>query len=227
MQLSAEKKQPKSKWKKIVSWTVTGICILFLVIALLFLIVSFVAKKNDNRAVEIFGYSFSVVETDSMTGEIEAGELITVKICDIEEAEVGANAVFIASDGALKGRQIVHKVIKVDSDESGKYIITKGVKENAPIDEPVYGERFVGIAVKHSAFLGGVAKFFGTPVNWILILTLLIGIPCIYALVKMIVKYSKEAKKEKAEESAAEREKLKQEILEEYQKDENGDDRKE
>lgn len=220
-----EKKQPQSKRKKIASWIVTGICILFLVLSVVLLILCFVAKRNESRSVEIFGYSFSVVETDSMAGEIEVGELITVKICSIEKAEVGANAVFIAQSGPIKGRQVVHKVIKADSDENGSYIITQGVKEGAPVDEPVYAENFVGIVVRHSVFWGKVAKFFGTPVNWILILAIVIGIPVIYALIKLIVKYGKEAKKEKAESAAAEREKLKREILEEYQRNENKDDR--
>ncbi|MDE6411838.1 MAG: hypothetical protein K2L02_04800, partial [Clostridia bacterium] len=211
-------KQPKSKRKKIVSWIVTGICILFLVLAVVLLILCFVAKKNESRSVEIFGYSFSVVETDSMTGEIEAGELITVKICGIEEAGVGANAVFIAESGQLKGRQVVHKVIKAAEDERGNYIVTQGVKAGAPIDDPVYSENFVGLAVRHSAFWGKVAKFFGTPVNWILILAIVIGIPVIYTLIRMIIKYGKELKKEKAEREAAEREKLKREILDEYHK---------
>lgn len=227
MDSGKEQKQSKSKWKKIVSWVVTGICILFLVLAVVLLILCFVAKKKDSRSVEIFGYSFSVVETDSMTGEIEAGELITVKICDIEEAEVGANAVFIAESGQLKGRQVVHKVVKIAEDERGRYVVTQGVKAGAPIDEPVYGENFVGIAVRHSAFWGSVAKFFSTPVNWILILAIVIGLPVIYALIRMIIKYSKELKKEKTESEAAEREKLKRELSEEYQKSENKDDRKE
>ncbi len=220
-----EKKQPQSKWKKVASWIVTGICILFLVLSVILLILCFVAKKNESRSVEIFGYSFSIVETDSMTGEIEVGELITVKICSIEKAKVGANAVFIAQSGQVKGRQVGHKVIEAGSDERGSYIVTQGVKEGAPVDEPIYAENFVGIAVRHSVFWGKVAKFFATPVNWILILAIIIGIPVIYALIKLIIKYSKEAKNEKAEDAAAEREKLKQEILEEYQKSQNKDDR--
>ena len=221
---SSKVKQPQSKWKKIASWIVTGICILFLVLSLILLILCFVAKKNESRSVEIFGYSFSVVETDSMTGEIEVGELITVKICSIDKAEVGANAVFIAESGQVKGRQVVHRIIEIGSNEKGNYIVTQGVKEGAPVDDPVYAENFVGIAVRHSVFWGKVAKFFGTPVNWILILAIVIGIPVIYVLIKLIIKYSKEAKKEKAESDAAERERLKQEILEEYQRSENKDD---
>ena len=199
---SAEKQEKRDgKTKKILSWIATGISILFLLIALFFLIVSLVAQKRESRAVEIFGYSFSLVQTDSMTGEIEVGELITVKICGIEEAEVGLNAVFIATDGPLKGQQIVHKIIRIDSDEQGEFIVTQGVKTGAPVDDPVYGEQFVGIAVRHSKFWGGVAKFFSTPVNWILILTVIIGVPCICMLIRLIIRYSKEAKREKQDSS--------------------------
>ena len=201
MDSDTKNEKQSGRAKKIISLIVTGISILFLLLALFFLIVSFVAKKRDSRAVEIFGYSFSLVQTDSMTGEIEVGELITVKICEIEEAEVGANAVYIASDGPLKGQQIVHKVIKADTDEKGSYIVTQGVKAGAPIDNPVYEEQFVGIVVRHSSFWGSIAKFFATPVNWILILAIIIGVPCIYVLIRLIIRYSKEAKREKSEKS--------------------------
>ena len=226
MDSSAKTKKNESKAKKITSWILSAISILFLVIAVFFLIATIAAQKKESRAVEIFGYSFSIVQTDSMTGEIEVGELITVKICKIDEAKVGVNAVYIASSGPLEGRQIVHKVIKAGVDEKGSYIITQGVKEGAPIDNPVYAEQFVGIAVRHSAFLGRVAKFFSTPVNWILILALVIGIPCTYWLIMTIIKLRKEAKQEKTESSAAEREKLKQQLLEEYQQKENNDRKK-
>ena len=204
---SAEKTANKSAVaKKVVSWVLTGISILFLLMALFFLIASIVARKKDNRAVEIFGYSFSIVQTDSMTGEIEVGELITVKICTIEKAEIGTSAVYIAASGPLIGHQIVHKVIEVGADENGTYIVTQGVKEGAPVDDPVYSEQFVGIVVRHSMFWGRLAKFFATPINWLLILTVIVGIPCIYLLVKLIIRYNKEAKKEK-EEKKSDREK--------------------
>ena len=199
METAEKTNKNKKTASQILSWVVTGISILLLVIAAFFLIVTLVAKKNDNRAVSIFGYSFSIVQTDSMTGEIEVGELITVKLCGIEKAEIGSNAVYIAASGQLQGQQIVHKVIEVSSDEKGSYIITQGVKEGAPVDDPVYAEQFVGIAVRHSVFWGKIANFFATPFNWILILALVVGLPCIYTLIKLIIKYSKEVKKEREE----------------------------
>lgn len=197
MDIAEKTVKNKKKASQILSWVVTGISILLLVIAAFFLIVTLVAKKNDSRAVSIFGYSFSIVQTDSMTGEIEAGELITVKLCTIEKVEIGSNAVYIAASGELMGQQIVHKVIEVN--EQGGYIITQGVKEGAPVDDPVYAEQFVGIAVSHSMFWGKIANFFATPFNWILILAIVVGLPCIYTLIKLIVKYSKEVKEEREE----------------------------
>lgn len=189
----------KKTASQILSWIVTGISILLLVIAAFFLIVTLVAKKNDSRAVSIFGYSFSIVQTDSMTGEIEVGELITVKLCGIDKAEIGSNVVYTASSGPLKGQQIVHQVIEISSDKEDYHIITQGVKEGAPVDDPVYADQFVGIVVRHSLFWGKIAKFFATPFNWILIVVLIVGLPCIYTLIKLVIKYSKEVKKEREE----------------------------
>ena len=83
----------------------------------------------------------------------------------------------------------------------------------------------MGIVVRHSVFWGKVVKFFGMPVNWILIFAIVIGIPLIYTLIKMIIKFGKEVKKEKTENSAAERERLKQQLLEEYRRSKNKEDR--
>ncbi len=219
--MSTDKINRKAKCKRILSWIVTILCIIFLLIAVFLVALCYLAIRNGSRSVEIFGYSFSIVQTDSMSPEIGVGELITVKICGIEEAEVGANAVFIETRGELTGLQIVHKVIRTDSDEKGVFIVTKGVKEGAPEDQPVYQETFVGIAVKHSAFWGKVASFFASPVNWVLILILLIGIPAVYMFTKMVVRFYKESRKEKAQADTAEREKLKLELLREYQNKNN------
>ena len=204
------------KRKKIISWVVSAVCILFLLLAIVLITLCYLSTRTGNRSVDIFGYSFSVVRTDSMSPEIKAGELITVKTCDISEATEGCNAVFIATEGELKGMQIVHKVVRIGSDERGAFIVTQGLKEGAPEDAPVYQETFVGIAVRHSVFWGKIATFFSTPVNWVLFFILLVGVPVVYTLTKKVVRFSKEAKKEKAQTRSEERERLKQELLEDY-----------
>lgn len=218
----------REMWKKVSSWIVTVVCIVLCVLAVIMLILTFAARKNGHRAVEIFGYSFSVVETDSMTGEIEVGELITVKICNIRDTEIGAHAVYIASEGSLAGRQIVHKVVETGIDEKGFFIITKGVKEGAPLDKPIYeaDNRFVGIAVSHSVFFGKVAEFFSSPENWILLLALLVGVPCVYAAIKLVVRYAGEAKREKSEAETANCKKTKQAAPPVQKTEENDKDRK-
>ena len=222
------KEKSRGNWKKVCSWIVTVVCIVLCVFAVVLLVLNVAAGKSERRSVEIFGYSFSLVETDSMTGEIEAGELITVKICDIREAAVGLNAVYVAAEGLLAGRQIVHKVIDSGTDERGFYLITQGVKEGSPVDKPVYESenRFVGIAVRHSAFFGKVAKFFASPENWILLLALIVGIPSVYASVKLVVKFGREVKKEKSTVSLRQ-EDPKEKISEDTKRSENDNDRKE
>jgi len=158
-----------AKVKKILSIVFTvlaGIIFLFAV----FVFIVTVKAKAENKSPEFFGYSFSIVVTDSMTPEIEVGELISVRTCDISEVEVGDNAVFIKVGGPLDGKRIVHKCIETGKDENGDYIITQGVKQFADIDGKTYAENFVGICTSHSAFLGGVATFFTRVENWIFLL---------------------------------------------------------
>ena len=164
-----------AKLKKAVSIALTVLSVLVFVFAAFVLTVAIIARSNGKQAV-LFGYSFSVVLTDSMTPEIAPGELVTVKHCDISAASVGENAVFIAQSGAVKGERVIHKIIETGTDEGGFYIITQGVKAGATPDEKTHTDEFVGLGVAHSAFLGGIAVFFSRPLNWVFLIVFVFGI---------------------------------------------------
>lgn len=183
--------QNKAKIRKAISITLTVLAVLIFACAVFVFALTAYAKSNGKQAV-LFGYSFSVVMTDSMTPEIQVGELVTVKNCPIESVEIGENAVYIAQSGALKGQRIIHKVEEKDVDGEGKtFIRTRGVKEGAPLDAPVYAEAFVGIGVSHSVFLGKIVVFFSNTVNWVCLLVFLFGVWLGVRQIKKLIFYAK------------------------------------
>jgi len=179
--------------KKVLSWILTAICILAVLFALALCFLSLSAKKN-NRAVELFGYSFSIVKTDSMTPEIKVGELITVKRCDISNVTIGDYAVWRGPIGGTEA-QIVHKTIETGTDEKGAFIVTQGVKEGTLPDAPVYADNFVGIAVNHSVFWGKVMGFLAQPYSLGAIFVTVIGLYVVVWLAKGIFQTVREMKK--------------------------------
>lgn len=184
-----ENLQGKKKIGSVVKVVLTS---LLFILAICIFVVSITARINGTQP-EFFGISFSIVLTDSMTPEIEVGDLVVVRRCDITEVEEGDNAVFISLSGAVKGQRIIHKVVKVGTDDEGAYLRTQGVKTGAVIDENyVRSDNFVGVEVFHSTVLGKIVSFFSKAQNWILIAVLAaLGIFA-YKQVRRIIKYTKE-----------------------------------
>ena len=179
-----------TKRNKAVSIVLTVLSVLIFVFAVCVFALSVYAKSNGKQAA--FGYSFSLVLTDSMSPEIKVGELVAVKHGSIERAQIGENAVYIAPEGhLLEGQRIIHKIIKKGTDERGTYVITQGVASGAPEDAPVYAEDFVGIGVAHSAFLGAIVGFFSNTLNWVFLTVFLFGIWLAVRQIRKLIAYTK------------------------------------
>lgn len=187
-----------TKRNKAVSIVLTVLSVLIFVFAVCVFALSVYAKSNGKQAA-FFGYSFSLVLTDSMSPEIKVGELVTVKHGSIERAQIGENAVYIAPEGhLLEGQRIIHKIIKKGTDERGTYVITQGVAAGAPEDAPVYAENFVGIGVAHSAFLGAIVGFFSNTLNWVFLSVFLFGIWLAVRQIRKLIAYTKPEQDEDA-----------------------------
>lgn len=173
-----------NKLKKVISITSYALSILIFVTALYIGIVSTVARSRGEQP-SVFGYSFSIVVTDSMQGEIEVGELIIYNRTEIGGIEEGDNIVFVARSGAVAGQSVVHKVNKIGVDEQGIFLETKGVNNDLPDEEYVRADNLLGIVVHHSAFLGLIVSFFSNIVNVIILFVVLIAV---FVAIKQIVK---------------------------------------
>lgn len=184
------------KLKKVISITSCALSILIFLTALYIGIVSTVARSRGEQP-SVFGYSFSIVVTDSMHGEIEVGELIIYSQTEIGSIEQGDNIVFVARSGAVAGRSVVHKVNQIGVDEQGVFIETKGVNNDLPDEDYVRADNLLGIVVHHSAFLGIIVSFFSNIVNVIILFVVLIAV---FVAVKQIVKIVRLIKEKPSEE---------------------------
>lgn len=110
--------------------------------------------------VNIFGYTYFVVATGSMSGTIEVNDVVIVKITD--NYNVGDVITYI-KDGSF----ITHRVVSVNDNQ----IITKGDVNNIE-DDPILKENVIGI-VSTVFSLSILFKFLGVSIIIFVFLTLI------------------------------------------------------
>ena len=91
----------------------------------------------------VFGYTIYIVQTDSMTGELEVGDVILTKRTD--DYEIGSVVTYIATTGLLKGQPITHKIVDIYEENGIQMVQTKGVKAGSPLDIPIKGDQIIGV----------------------------------------------------------------------------------
>lgn len=162
---------------------------LIAVAATCLLVVSVVAKIQY-KPVYVFDYTLNVVVTDSMEPEIMVGDFVLAKRVDIDTLKVGDNIIF--QHGKIR---IIHSVYEIETDESGKRIITtKGINVDRPDVLKVTEETLVGIQVgQPSAFLGRIFSILKSPYTWICVSVLIVLSWIIVKLCKNISRLKKEA----------------------------------
>ena len=102
-----------------------------------------------------------IVLTDSMYPEIESGDLIICHTIDAEAVREGDVIAFF--DPAGSGQTIVtHRVIEIIGSGSELSFRTKGDANNAADQEPVSGDKLVGLYRMRIAGAGRVALFMQT-----------------------------------------------------------------
>ena len=163
----------------------------------------------------IFGVSLFLVQTPSMEGTIEVGDLVVVKHSSFAKAEVNDIISFFCIDPnqPIYGEAIVHRVIEITP--SGE-LVTKG---DANLAEDLYGVNsgnYIGKVIYVSTFLGKI--FSGISSSYAIVFVIVIAVLLNIAVfeIKKILKLKKEENEESKE---AEQERLKQELLEEIKKE--------
>ena len=160
--------------KKVLSKILGIILNILLIIAFLILIFGIYynvqTKLLNKEYVNIFGYTFFEVATGSMSGSIEVGDVVLVKITN----EVQENDIIVFKEN---NSFITHRVIKKDGD----IITTKGDANNTE-DSPITIDKVLGKVTGVIENVGIIRKVITSPAVLIsiTITLILLGIVVIY-----------------------------------------------
>jgi len=145
---------------KLLNFVTTLIIILLFISVVASFQTTFLGKKYNN----FFGYSLFEIKTASMSGEMEIGDWILVKVTK----DVKLNDIITFEN---EGSFVTHRIIETYKDT----YITKG-DTNTAKDTPVNKNQIVGKLVKVLPKFGIIKKtLFNTQVLIVLILTLIVG----------------------------------------------------
>ena len=137
--------------KKIVKYIATGFLVFLVFLCLYTFIVTDILKKDY---VNVFGYSYFVVATGSMSGYIEVNDIIFVKLDkNVKHMDIDDVITFKNKEGEI----ITHRIIS----KSGGNIITQGDRNNTP-DEAITSKDIIGkvkLIIPPSLILKSIAIF--------------------------------------------------------------------
>ncbi len=212
-------------FNKILAIALDVIIVLLLILAIIFVVATVSASKNDGVG-QIFGKSIFSVQSPSMSGTFEEGDVIIGNVFDVNNDEVHVGDIITFYETSVMGRYVnTHRVVRI---EGGK-IYTQG-DANALEDtntvsrdrilaiyphvgecsQDVHAEHAKGTSSTHTndiAILGGVGNvidFLKEPLGFVLCILLPLGLFVAYEVFNFI-KAFKEYNKEKAEVIAMEK----------------------
>lgn len=137
--------------KKTMKYIATGFLVFLVSLCLYTFVVTDILKKDY---VNVFGYSYFVVATGSMSGYIEVNDIIFVRLDNnIKHMDIDDVITFKNKEGEI----ITHRIIS----KSGKNLITQGDRNNTP-DEAITSKDIIGIVklvIPPSLILKSIAIF--------------------------------------------------------------------
>jgi len=119
-----------------------GICSLVKTILWIFVIVLFaviLVQRISNNKKSLAGIRIFTVISPSMVPQYHLGDSILVKHTSPENLKVGDDITYLGEKESFKDRIVTHRIISIEKDENGKWVIqTKGIANEKP--DPVIGE---------------------------------------------------------------------------------------
>jgi signal peptidase len=193
--------------KKIGSITIDVLIVIVFIISLLVVIASITAKRENGQA-NVFGYTANSVQTDSMKGTINEGDLIISKVVtsknkadfDLKEGDIVSFYTEIK-----KGTKILitHRIYEVRQAGNTRVITTWGDnRESAPEpDDPITMSDVESVYLFKIPLVGHFIDFLRTPLGFIICLVVpLLAFICWQAY-KLIILFFKSKQAELAEEA--------------------------
>lgn len=135
---------------KIVNFILVVFVLLFLVMVCL--------QRFSNNELSFFDYRMFTVASGSMAPEYNVGDVLIAKEKKPENIKVGDSLTYLGNQGTFAGKIVTHSVIRIEKDDTGKYIFhTKGLT-NLVEDPPVYQEQVYGVVVFQPKIMSFIYK---------------------------------------------------------------------
>lgn len=211
--------------KKIGSIALDVLIVIVFIISLLVVVASITAKRENGQA-NVLGYTVNSVQTDSMKGSINEGDLIISKLITdsnreemIPELQEGKIVSFYDTVKGGKKILITHRIVEVRTNGTYPVYVTWGDnRESAPApDVPITVNDVKSVYIFRIPLMGHFIDFLKTPFGFIICLVIplltFIGFQA-YKLIVLFFK-SKQAELDEQAESLKNTQKNKTEISEE------------
>ncbi len=196
---SIKTKMKKDKVNKILSTIISAITVVIIVFSLFLIIISTNAKKKG-EVPQIFGKMFFIVLTDSMTPEINPGDLIYVSKTSPEDVNKGDYIVFYSQEPKYKGMLIVHMVDEVSTSGDARLFYTKGINALARDEHPT--SQVLGIYKGKLKLVGGVLKAFQNKASIMILFAIIVFLLVAASQIKKLTDQVNKIKLEKEAEQA-------------------------
>ncbi|HON64527.1 MAG TPA: signal peptidase I [Bacilli bacterium] len=197
--------------KKIILRTISGICIVIVIMAMVLIVMGTVSIRKG-KLMNAFGYSYSIVASPSMEPAIKTGAIIISKHLAFEDVEIGDIIIYWS---AKYNRYIVHRVVnQIDGKLEMKGDNNTAIDEEYVTENNYYGTvvfiglAFIGIIIlkSQSLILGVIVLLFA--------LYLFIEIKDLRSIIK-----ANRKEKEQEEQYQKAREKMREELLKEFEEE--------
>lgn len=207
--------------KKIGSVIIDVLIVIVFIISLLVVIASITAKRENGQA-NVFGYTANSVQTDSMKGTINEGDLIISKVVtsknkkeiELKEGDIISFYVELKNDTKIL---ITHRIYELREAGNTRIITTWGDnRESAPEpDDPITMSDVQSVYLFRIPLVGHFIDFLRTPLGFIICLVVPLLAFIAWQAYKLILLFFKSKQAELAEEAENLKNAAKSEISEE------------
>ncbi|MBR2828160.1 MAG: signal peptidase I [Bacilli bacterium] len=94
----------------------------------------------------IFGYRIYSISSNSMKKVYRLYDVVLVKKVKKNSLKEGVDILYLGERGGLKGKRVLHRIVKIEKDDKGKFYYTQGVS-SPTIDPSIQEEQIIGKAI--------------------------------------------------------------------------------
>ena len=171
--------------------------ILYIFVALLVIVnTTILVMKIAGQQPNILGYHIYYIASGSMDPTIKVGEVIVGKETDITEFKENDIVTFYGTKGALSGKIITHRIIKIYEEDGETYLITKG-DATGNEDDPILATDVISVMKFKIPLAGLLIQLISNKYGFFFIVLIPLGI----IFVKQVIDLSQAIKNEESEDT--------------------------